>query len=79
MSDPEKLKGKLSSDDEKTLEKALPNGQSFLDENSEVEKEEFDEKKRKEIEGICEPMIQKSMVQGGVQGEEDEENWDYDL
>ena len=75
MSDPEKLKGKLSSDDEETLEEALRDGQSFLDENPEAEKEEFDEK-RKEIEGICDPIIQKSMGQGGAEGEEDEEDWD---
>lgn len=71
LNDPEKLKGKLSSDDEETVEEALRDGQSFLDENPEAEKEEFDEK-RKEIEGICDPIIQKGMGQGGAE-EEDEE------
>ena len=33
MTDPEKLKGKLSSDDEQTLEDAIKDGQSFLDSN----------------------------------------------
>ena len=74
MSDPEKLKGKLTSDDEETIEEALRDGQSFLDENPEAEKDEYDEK-RKEVEGICDPIIQKSMGQGGA-GEEDEEDWD---
>lgn len=76
LSDPEKLKGKLSSDDEDTLEEALRDGQSFLDENSDASKEEFDEK-RKEIEGICDPIIQKGMGQGSAE-EEDDEDWDDD-
>lgn len=39
MNDESKLKGKLSSDDESTLEEAIKEGQSFLDSNSEAEKE----------------------------------------
>lgn len=42
MNDEEKLKGKLSSDDESTLEEAIQDGQSFLDSNPEAEKEEYD-------------------------------------
>ncbi len=49
MNDPEKLKGKLSSDDEDTLEEAMRDGQSFLDSNPEAEKEEYDTK-REELE-----------------------------
>ncbi len=48
LSDPEKLKGKISKDDEETLEEAIKDGQSFLDSNPDAEKEEYDEK-RKEI------------------------------
>ena len=39
LSDPEKLKGKISSSDEDTLEEAIKDGQSFLDSNPEAEKE----------------------------------------
>lgn len=63
LNDPEKLKGKLSSSDQSTIEDALKEGQSFLDENPEADKEQFDEK-RKEIEGICDPIIQKGMGKG---------------
>jgi heat shock protein 5 len=42
LSDPEKLKGKISSDDESTLEDAIKEGQSFLDSNPDAEKEEYD-------------------------------------
>ena len=46
-----------------------------MDENPEAEKEEYDEK-RKEVEGICDPIIQKGMGQGGAGGEEeDDEDW----
>lgn len=64
LNDPEKLKGKLSADDQSTVDEALRDGQSFLDENPDAEKEEYDEK-RKEVEGICDPIIQKGMGQGG--------------
>ena len=70
MNDPEKLKGKISSSDEDTLNEALEDGQNFLDNNPEADKEEFDEK-RKEIEGICDPIIQKSMGAGEEEDEED--------
>ncbi len=33
LNDPEKLKGKISSSDEDTLEEAIKDGQSFLDSN----------------------------------------------
>ena len=73
MTDAEKLKGKLSSDDEQTLEDAIKDGQSFLDSNTDAEKEEYDDK-RKEIEGICDPIIKSGMdAKGGDDAEEEEE------
>ena len=69
LSDPEKLKGKVSKDDEETLEDAIKDGQSFLDSNPDAEKEEYDEK-RKEIEGICDPIIKSGMDNKG-DGEEE--------
>jgi heat shock protein 5 len=78
LNDPEKLKGKLSSSDQSTIEDALREGQSFLDENPEAEKEQYDEK-RKEVEGMCDPIIQKGMGKGGDSGaDEDDEEWDDD-
>jgi heat shock protein 5 len=46
LNDPEKLKGKVSAEDEQTLEEAIKDGQSFLDSNPEAEKEEYDEKRK---------------------------------
>jgi heat shock protein 5 len=68
LSDPEKLKGKVSEADEATLEEAIKDGQSFLDSNPDAEKEEYDEK-RKELEGICDPIVKSGMDSK----EEDEE------
>lgn len=78
LNDPEKLKGKLSSSDEETINEALRDGQNFLDENPEAEKDEYDEK-RKEIEGICDPIIQKGMGKGSEETEDDEDWDDEDL
>lgn len=71
LNDPEKLKGKLSKDDEETLEEAIKDGQSFLDSNSDAEKEEYDEKK-KELEGICDPIIKAATDSKGSEDEEEE-------
>lgn len=46
LNDPEKLKGKLSSSDQSTIEDALKEGQSFLDENPEADKDQYDEKRK---------------------------------
>jgi heat shock protein 5 len=72
LSDPEKLKGKISKDDEETLEEAIKDGQSFLDSNPDAEKEEYDEK-RKEVEGICDPIIKSATESKGGEDEEEEE------
>jgi len=71
LSDPEKLKGKISKDDEDTLEDAIKDGQSFLDSNPDAEKEEYDEK-RKEIEEICDPIIKSATDSKGGDDEEEE-------
>lgn len=73
LNDADKLKGKLSSDDQETLEDAIKDGEDFLNSNKESEKEEFDEK-RKELEGICDPIIQKGMGKGGAAGGKDDED-----
>ena len=78
MNDEAKLKGKLTSEDEETLNEAIKDGQSFLDSNPEAEKEEYEEK-RKEVEGVCDPII-KSVMDGGAgaAGSEDEEEDDFE-
>lgn len=74
LNDADKLKGKLSSDEQQTLEDAIKDGEQFLNNNQSGEKEEFDEK-RKELEGICDPIIQKGMGKGPASGDDDEEDF----
>lgn len=52
------------------MEEAIKDGQSFLDSNPDAEKDEYDEK-RKEIEGICDPIIKSGMDNKGEDGEEE--------
>ncbi len=77
MNDEAKLKGKLTSEDEETLNEAIKDGQSFLDSNPEAEKEEYDEK-RKEVEEICDPIIKRTMDGGAAGGSEEDEEEDFD-
>jgi heat shock protein 5 len=77
MNDEAKLKGKLTSEDEETLNEAIKDGQSFLDSNPEAEKEEYDEK-RKEVEEICDPIIKRTMDGGAAAGSEEDEEEDFD-
>jgi endoplasmic reticulum chaperone BiP len=77
LSDAEKLKGKLSAEDEETLEEAIKDGQSFLDSNPDAEKEEYDDK-RKEIEEICDPIIKGGMDKKGGDDAEEEEDFSDD-
>merc|ERR1712146_156506 len=52
----DKVKDKISSDDKEKAEKAVDEALSWLEGNQMAEKEEF-EHKRKEVEGICTPII----------------------
>jgi molecular chaperone DnaK (HSP70) len=74
LNDADKLKGKLSSDDQETLEDAIKEGEEFLNNNQSAEKDEFDEK-RKELEGICDPIIQKGMGKGGADADDGEDEF----
>merc|ERR1719265_2694272 len=54
----EKLKDKLEAADKETIEKAINDATSWLDDNQSAEKEEF-EAKQKELEGVCSPIMMK--------------------
>jgi heat shock protein 5 len=81
INDEDKLGDKIDEDDKETIEEAVTETIDWLDENPEAEKEEFEEK-RKELEGICNPIIQKLYAEHGVPGtgddEEDEGDDDFD-
>merc|ERR1712210_356282 len=63
----EKVKDKISEDDKTKAEKAIDDALSWLEGNQLAEKEEF-EHKRKEVEGICTPIMTAMYSQGGGGG-----------
>merc|ERR1719502_1400293 len=60
----EKLKGKVSEEDKSTILSKVEDTINWLDANQDNEKEEY-EAKQKELEGICNPIMQK-MYAGGA-------------
>jgi len=63
MSD-EKLKDKIEEGDKKTIEEKCDEVITWLDNNQSAEKEEYEEK-QKELEGLCNPIMQKLYADGG--------------
>merc|ERR1712065_135277 len=57
----EKLKGKVSEEDKSTILSKVEETIKWLDANQDNEKEEY-EAKQKELEGICNPIMQKCML-----------------
>ena len=57
IEDPEKLADKLSEDDKSTIQSALTEAQEWMQTNQDATKEEFEEK-QKELEEICNPIVQ---------------------
>jgi len=65
----EKVAGKLEGDDKENILKAVDEAVTWLESNQEGEKEEY-ESRQKDLEGICNPIIQKMYSQGGGEGGE---------
>merc|ERR1711959_820866 len=66
MSD-EKLKDKIEEGDKKTIEEKCDEVINWLDSNQSAEKEEYEEK-QKELEGLCNPIMQKLYAGAGGAG-----------
>jgi L1 cell adhesion molecule like protein len=62
----DKIAGQLSSEDKQTIDKAVNETITWLDNNQLAEVDEFEDK-QKELEGICNPIISR-MYQGGAAG-----------
>ena len=63
----DEVKNKIPADDKKALEDAIDETIKWLDSNPAAEKEEYEEK-RKALEGVAMPILQKMAVAGGVPG-----------
>merc|ERR1719189_3380790 len=72
------MKNTVNDDDKETIEEAVTEAIDWLDENPEAEKEEYEEK-LKELEGICNPIVQKLYQEHGVPGQEDDDEEDDDF
>merc|ERR1712014_529412 len=63
----EKVKDKISEEDKSKAESAIDEALKWLEGNQLAEKEEF-EHKRKEVEGVCTPIMTAMYSQGGGMG-----------
>merc|ERR1711920_490808 len=61
------IKDKIDASDKETLEKAINDAIAWLDSNQMAEQDEFEDK-LKELEGICNPVVQKLYAAGGGGG-----------
>jgi len=79
INDEDKIKDKLSDEDKETLEEVVKTTTEWIDENSNSEKDDFEEK-QKEVEKVVNPIMSKLYAAGGEGGAggEDEEMPDHD-
>jgi len=80
INDEDKIKDKLSDEDKETLEEVVKTTTEWIDENSQADKDEFDEK-QKEVEKTVNPIMSKLYAAGGGGGDsggDDEEMPDHD-
>jgi heat shock protein 5 len=82
IEDEDKLGGKIEADDKEAISKAVADTIEWLDEHRDADKETLDEKK-KELEGVCNPIVSKLYQQqggapGGAPGGEEEDLPDHD-
>jgi len=80
INDEDKIKDKLSDEDKETLEEVVKTTTEWIDENSQADKDEFDEK-QKEVEKTVNPIMSKLYAaggEGGGGGGDDEEMPDHD-
>merc|ERR1712023_258737 len=81
VEDKEKLADKLTDEDKSTIKDGLTDAQDWLNANQDAEKDDFEDK-LKELQAICDPIIQKVYQAAGGQGQGgagDEEDFEDDL
>ena len=82
IEDKQKLAEKLSEEDKQAIQDGLTDAQDWLNANADAEKDEFEDK-LKELQAICDPIIQKVYQgmggQGQAEGGDDDEDFNEDL
>jgi heat shock protein 5 len=67
IEDKDKLAEKVSEEDKSTIKDALTDAQDWLNANNDAEKDDFEDK-LKELQAVCDPIIQKVYQASGGQG-----------
>jgi len=81
VEDKDKLADKIEEDDKSKIKDALTDAQDWLNANQDAEKDDFEDK-LKELQAICDPVIQKVYQATGGQvqgGDASDEEFDEDL
>ena len=81
VEDKDKLADKIEEDDKSKIKDALTDAQDWLNANQDAEKDDFEDK-LKELQTICDPVIQKVYQATGGQGQggdASDEEFDEDL
>merc|ERR1719276_580533 len=82
VEDKEKLADKIDEEDKSKIKDALSDSQDWLNANQDAEKDDFEDK-LKELQAVCDPIIQKVYQAAGGQGaqggDEQPEDFDDDL
>ena len=81
VEDKDKLADKIEEDDKSKIKDALTDAQDWLNANQDAEKDDFEDK-IKELQTICDPVIQKVYQSTGGQGQggdASDEEFDEDL
>ena len=81
VEDKDKLAEKISDDDKSKIKDALSDAQDWLNANQDAEKDDFEDK-LKELQSVCDPIIQKVYQAAGGQGQgadSSDEEFDEDL
>ena len=68
VEDKDKLADKIEEDDKSKIKDALTDAQDWLNANQDAEKDDFEDK-LKELQAICDPVIQKVYQATGGQGQ----------
>ena len=81
VEDKEKLADKIDEEDKSKIKDALSDAQDWLNANQDAEKDDFEDK-LKELQSVCDPIIQKVYQASGGQGgaaDSSDEEFDEDL
>merc|ERR1711896_51229 len=68
IEDKDKLADKLDESDKSSIKDALTDAQDWLNANADAEKDDFEDK-LKELQSVCDPIIQKVYQSSGGQGQ----------